>query len=916
MSTYSRKILWVLVSFWLACRETGTRGVPTPVPEEVDGGVAGGGDGGVAGRCPPGCPPPPPVIGTRQPAPNPIPAENARRGNPEWRDGTPVNARQVELYTSTESVMVGDTVRVMVSSARDAQVQAEVYRLGYYGGAGARRVWSGGPFNTQKQPECPRDPVTSLVECHWQETFRFEVPDDWVSGLYVVKVRRDDGFKLFHPFVVRDSRAAEVLFTPAFNTYQAYNTYGGESLYYDGSGTMPMGRANAVSYDRPYVDAEGGGKTFNLDVALLRLLEQHGYDVTYASNLDFARYSNLLEGIGAMVHGGQDEYWLSEERTQVDAALAAGTLSLAYFGGNGAYWRTRAVSSGSGQPLRTLLCFKSEPEKDPIPYSTVRFRDPPRPQPENGLFGVMYDGWELVSFPLVVADEHHWLFEGTGVRRGTQLVGLVGFEFDRVWNNGFHPEGVHTPLESPVVTAEGLPNVAHGVERTLPNGRLVFAAGTIYWPLALNTGTELSDVRVVRMTLNVLERALEHRRPRRTLTTPPSPLPPAPRLQPVWAAKVEAFAGAPGAPGYRDGPGAVARFNGPTGVAVLEDGAVVVADTNNERIRLVRADAAHTVVTIAGNGDNGWRDGDGLQAMFRRPTGVAAGRNGTVYVADSDNDVIRLLTPTTGGRWTVSTFAGQHRSAGYRDGPAATALFSRPTYPLHRCCHEDGDDAGGRRSSRVPGCRSGEPGALQFPERGDGGPGWDGVRDRRGQPARAAHCPHSLASRGDDRRQGGSAFRIRRRPWHPGPLPGADGDGRVPRRSGAARGHGELPAAQGHPGHQRRGDAGLHRGGLRPHRHPPGQRRRGGSHRPRRAGGVAQRQHPRDRLVQQHRPGGDALRAAHPGGARGPRAASASHVGYAASMADPRGIPLGRGEIDPAAMRLGVDGRQGIGGVS
>jgi hypothetical protein len=687
MSTYSRKILWVLVSFWLACRETGTRGVPTPVPEEVDGGVAGGvagggdggGDGGVAGRCPPGCPPPPPVIGTRQPAPNPIPAENARRGNPEWRDGTPVNARQVELYTSTESVMVGDTVRVMVSSARDAQVQAEVYRLGYYGGAGARRVWSGGPFNTQKQPECPRDPVTSLVECHWQETFRFEVPDDWVSGLYVVKVRRDDGFKLFHPFVVRDSRAAEVLFTPAFNTYQAYNTYGGESLYYDGSGTMPMGRANAVSYDRPYVDAEGGGKTFNLDVALLRLLEQHGYDVTYASNLDFARYSNLLEGIGAMVHGGQDEYWLSEERTQVDAALAAGTLSLAYFGGNGAYWRTRAVSSGSGQPLRTLLCFKSEPEKDPIPYSTVRFRDPPQPQPENGLFGVMYDGWELVSFPLVVADEHHWLFEGTGVRRGTQLVGLVGFEFDRVWNNGFHPEGVHTPLESPVVTAEGLPNVAHGVERTLPNGRLVFAAGTIYWPLALNTGTELSDVRVVRMTLNVLERALEHRRPRRTLTTPPSPLPPAPRLQPVWAAKVESFAGAPGAPGYRDGPGAVARFNGPTGVAVLEDGAVVVADTNNERIRLVRADAAHTVVTIAGNGDNGWRDGDGLQAMFRRPTGVAAGRNGTVYVADSDNDVIRLLTPTTGGRWTVSTFAGQHRSAGYRDGPAATALFSRPT---------------------------------------------------------------------------------------------------------------------------------------------------------------------------------------------------------------------------------------------
>lgn len=681
MSTNARRILWVLVSFWLlACHEAGTRGVPG---RDDDGGgqqqPPEPPDGEVPEKCPPRCAPPPPASWTRQPAPNPIPEENARRGNPEWRDGQPVDAGQVELYTSTESVLVGDTVRVMVSTSRNAQVQAEVYRMGYYGGAGARRVWSGGPFSTQKQPACPRDPVTSLVECHWQETFRFKVPGDWVSGLYVVKVRRDDGFKLFHPFVVRDSRAAEVLFTPAFNTYQAYNTYGGESLYFDASGTMPHGRANAVSYNRPYVDAEGGGKTFGLDIALLRLLEQHGYDVTYATNLDFARYPNLLEGIGAMVHGGQDEYWLAEERAQVDAALAAGTLSLAYFGGNGAYWRTRVVSSGSGQPLRTLVCYKGEPEKDPIPFSTVRFRDPPQPQPENGLFGVMYDGWQLVSFPLVVADEQHWLFEGTGLKRGTQLVGLVGFEFDRVWDNGFHPAGLRAPLESPVVTAEGLPNVAHGVERTLPNGRLVFAAGTIYWPLALGTGSELSDARVVRMTLNVLERALEHRRPRRTLTTPPGPIPPAPRLQPAWVAKVEAFAGAPGAPGYQDGPGATARFNGPTGLAVLEDGSVVVADTNNDRIRLVRADAERTVVTIAGNGDNGWRDGEGLQAMFRRPTGVAPGPNGTVYVADSDNDVIRLLTPTPGGGWTVSTFAGQSRNGGYRDGLVAMARFNRPT---------------------------------------------------------------------------------------------------------------------------------------------------------------------------------------------------------------------------------------------
>ncbi|MBN1210369.1 MAG: hypothetical protein JXB05_36285 [Myxococcaceae bacterium] len=679
------KPLWVMaVALCLACHETGTKSISDQNEGEDTGGEVqpppppppgGGGE-----TCPPRCPPPPPPEWTREPAPNPIPAENANPGAPQWRDGIRSYAGQVELYTSTDSVMAGETVRVMVSTDVEAQVEFEVYRLGYYGGAGARRVWRGGPFATQKQPACPREPDTSLVECHWKETFSFEVPATWVSGMYVVKAKRSDGFKRFHPFVVRDSRAAEVLFTPAFNTYQAYNIYGGESLYFDASGTMPLGRAYAVSYNRPYDAYEGLGKTFDLDLALLRLLEQHGYDVTYASNLDFARHSNLLEGIGALVHGSQDEYWLSEERAQVDAALAAGTLSLAYFGGNGAYWRTRTLSDADGQPLRTLVCYKGVPLADPIPYSTVRFRDPPQEQPENGLFGVMYDGWQVVPFPLVVADAQHWLFEGTGLKRGDQLAGLVGYEFDRTWDNGFHPDGLRVAMESPVVTAEGLPNVTHAVERTLPNGRRVFAAGTIYWALALGAHPELTDARVIRMTLNVLERSLEHRRPRRTLTTPPGPFPAGPRIKPAWAPLVEAFAGAPGAPGYQDGPAATARFNGPTGLAVMANGAVVVADTNNNRVRLVRlTGAGRMVMTLAGNGQDGWRDGEGLQAMFRRPTGVAVGLDGSIYVADSDNHAIRRLTPGAGGPWTVSTFAGQVRREGFQDGPVATARFSRPT---------------------------------------------------------------------------------------------------------------------------------------------------------------------------------------------------------------------------------------------
>jgi DNA-binding beta-propeller fold protein YncE len=611
-------------------------------------------------------------------APNPIPAENQKPGDPSWRAGRVASAGQIELYTSTDSAVVGDTIQVKVSSDHEGEVSAEVFRMGYYGGAGARKVWAGGPFKAQPQAACPRDPSTSLVECSWSDTFSFQVGQDWVSGVYLVKVKRADGYKRFAPFVVRDTRAAELLFQPAFMTYQAYNTWGGESLYSDDSGTMPNRRAYAVSFNRPYKDDEGAGQLLRWEYPFLRFLEQEGYDVTYSTNLDFLRHDNLLEGIGAFVHGGHDEYWSTEQRVQVDAALASGKMSLAYFGGNGAYWRVRMLTDSQGQPLRTLVCFKNEPYRDPVPFSTVRFRDEPTPTPENALFGTMYDGWQLIAFPITVKDERHWLFEGTGLKNGMQLHGLLGYEVDRIYNNGHTPPGLSVSMESPLVTAEGVPTISQVVDRTLPSGRIVFSAGTIYWPLAFTQDPELADARVVRMTQNVLERALTHRRLPRALPPATGPVPSVAMPNGVWAASVEAFAGVAGRPGHEDGPASQARFNGPTGLAVLPGGEVVVADTNNNRIRLIGTDARRTVTTIAGNGELGGRDGPGVTAMFRRPTGVAVGPDGAIYVADSDNHAIRRLTKH-GMAWVVTTYAGGLRAQGFGDGAAERARFNRPT---------------------------------------------------------------------------------------------------------------------------------------------------------------------------------------------------------------------------------------------
>ena len=97
-----------------------------------------------------------------------------------------------------------------------------------------------------------------------------------------------------------------------------------------------------------------------------------------------------------------------------------------------------------------------------------------------------------------------------------------------------------------------------------------------------------------------------------------------------------------GAAGYRDGAASRAQFNGPIGVAVDENGNVYVTDSYNDRIRLITADGK--VRTLAGQDRPGFADGHGAAAAFDTPTGIALKRDGTILVADTGNDAIRMLS--------------------------------------------------------------------------------------------------------------------------------------------------------------------------------------------------------------------------------------------------------------------------------
>jgi sugar lactone lactonase YvrE len=128
-------------------------------------------------------------------------------------------------------------------------------------------------------------------------------------------------------------------------------------------------------------------------------------------------------------------------------------------------------------------------------------------------------------------------------------------------------------------------------------------------------------------------------------------------------------------PGLRDGPAREAQFNGPNGIAVGPDGSIYVADSVNHRIRRVTPDGR--VETVAGTGPTGmgqgggFADGPAREARFSLPKGVAVAEDGTIYVADTDNTRIRVISPDG----VVRTLAGSGE-IGLRDGKGAEARFS------------------------------------------------------------------------------------------------------------------------------------------------------------------------------------------------------------------------------------------------
>ncbi|MFN0078048.1 MAG: N,N-dimethylformamidase beta subunit family domain-containing protein [Prosthecobacter sp.] len=472
--------------------------------------------------------------------PDLIKVENARPGASfQLTRMMPDNAKScrtsmIEGYCSRQSVKAGEKLDIFVSTRPASKFIIDLFRMGYYDGAGSRLMTTLGPFTGKDQP-VPEMGDNRLRECQWEVSTTLTIPAGWPSGVYLGRlttVPPEGGtpkpyWQSYIIFIVKDDRPADILFQCSDNTWQAYNQWPvKESLYTDPRAAHAPGVS--VSFDRPYGKyvqifdnplSMGSGEFLLWEFPLCYWLEKEGYDVTYCSNVDNLDSANLAR-VKTMISIGHDEYWDLRQYQNVKQAIADG-LSVLWLSANDVYMVTPFTPNAKGDANRRLTretCYGEFREEEKAAYSKVLgpFENPG--PDERDIIGAR----TIVPFngggDWTCAKPDHWLFEGTGMKQGDSIPGLVGWEFHG------DPDTAREGLE---VIAAG--NVWSGGSRlgkyaaTVfegPKQNIVFNATTIFWSQGLSdppghmipwshySRPHGPDERVQRITRNALKRAI------------------------------------------------------------------------------------------------------------------------------------------------------------------------------------------------------------------------------------------------------------------------------------------------------------------------------------------------------------------------------------------------------------------------
>jgi hypothetical protein len=432
-------------------------------------------------------------------------AENAKTGTDAWR--IPPGPSYIQGYGDHVSAQVGDDVALYVSAGAST-FHVEAYRMGWYQGHGARLVWKSSNVPATVQPKPQLVSATRMIRAAWQPTYHVRVGNDWPPGDYLLKLVSDHG-STYVPLTVRDDKShADVFIMNAVTTWQAYNDWGGYSLYHgpNGAGTT---RSNIVTFDRPY-SRDGAGDFIANELGLVSLAEHLGFDVSYTTDVDIHEHPELILNHHVLVSLGHDEYWSLAMRNGVEAARDKG-VNIMFLGANALYRRIRLQPGDTG-PDREEVNYRgvandtgyaTHPDEP-----TTSWRESPKARPENSLTGTFYE-CNPVNVDGVVADAGSWALDGTRLHNGDHVQLLIGTEYDRV-----QPDVVGTPsnievlLHSPL-RCGGHASYSDAAYYTTASGAGVFDAGTNAWVCKLFSGCPadrpfLPNPTIQRITENLL----------------------------------------------------------------------------------------------------------------------------------------------------------------------------------------------------------------------------------------------------------------------------------------------------------------------------------------------------------------------------------------------------------------------------
>ena len=376
----------------------------------------------------------------------------------------------------------------------------------------------------------PVPPDASSMGCRWPASVRLPIPADWRSGYYRVSLSAGEA-KGSCFFVLRPAEpgaSTRVLIQLSTNTYNAYNNFGGFSLYaYNGLGGN---QGHRVSFQRP-----PGSQFDTWERPFVDWAERAGIALDFAANSDLEFHPEMLKAYRLVLSVGHDEYWSKPMRDHLEAFIRDGG-NVAFFSGNTCCWQVRSEEGGAA-----LTCWKQNYHSDPVygaraGYETLSslWSHALIKRPENELTGVgfLWGGYHKSHGQLMdgsgaftVHRPDHWIYEGTGLKRGDSFGGkdtIVGYECDGCeieWRDGLpfptHRDG--TPKTFEILAsapAQWHPDdcqwydhwengrKGNAVLGVYTRGGTVFTCGSTDWSHGLAGG----DPAVERITRNLIDR--------------------------------------------------------------------------------------------------------------------------------------------------------------------------------------------------------------------------------------------------------------------------------------------------------------------------------------------------------------------------------------------------------------------------